>query len=412
MQYGLIGEHLTHSYSCELHGKIADYDYELFELAPDELERFMAERSFLGINVTIPYKQAVIPFLDELSDTARRIGAVNTIVNRDGRLFGYNTDYAGMRAMLRFAGIDVTGRKVLILGTGGTSKTAHAVAESLGASEILHVSRRAAPGAVTYAEAESDHRDARIIINTTPVGMYPASDDAPIDISHFPALEGIADAVYNPLRTRLVTDGLERGIPSSGGLYMLSAQAVYASALFTGTEADSGLIYEAFRATELEKQNIALIGMPSSGKTTVGKHLAEITGKGFYDTDEIIVGRIGMTISEYFALNGEEAFRRLESEVIAEIARQSGCVIATGGGAVLDHENVRALKRNGTVVFLDRAPDELCATSDRPLSSSREALMRLYAERLPIYRAAADITLLADTDPKTEAGAIWREITK
>ena len=313
MQYGLIGEHLTHSYSREIHGKIADYAYELCELRPEELEPFFQKRDFLGINVTIPYKQSVISYLDSISETAQRIGAVNTIVNRGGKLHGDNTDFAGMKALVRYAGIEIAGRKVLILGTGGTSKTAHVVAESLGADSIVHVSRSRRGDAVTYAEAVQQHGDAHIIINTTPVGMYPNTVEVPIDLSHFAALEGVLDAVYHPLRSGLVLDGLSRGIPACGGLYMLVAQAVFASAAFLGKEPDLSLIDEIFRAIRLEKQNVVLIGMPSAGKTTVGSHLAKLTGKAFLDTDQIIVSHIGGTIREYFAAHGEDALLRPEA---------------------------------------------------------------------------------------------------
>ena len=412
MQYGLIGEHLTHSYSREIHGKIADYAYELCELRPEELEPFFQKRDFLGINVTIPYKQSVIPYLDSISETAQRIGAVNTIVNRGGKLHGDNTDFAGMKALVRHAGIEIAGRKVLILGTGGTSKTAHVVAESLGADSIVHVSRSRRGDAVTYAEAVRQHGDAHIIINTTPVGMYPNTVEVPIDLSHFAALEGVLDAVYHPLRSGLVLDGLSRGIPACGGLYMLVAQAVFASAAFLGKEPDLSLIDEIFRAIRLEKQNVVLIGMPSAGKTTVGSHLAKLTGKAFLDTDQIIVSHIGGTISEYFAAHGEEAFRKLEHEVISNAAKKDGCVIATGGGAVLDAENIRLLRQNGIIVFLNRSLEHLIVSAERPLSNSREALEKLYEKRYPLYAKAADLCVDANLAPEQIANAIREELGK
>ena len=412
MQYGLIGEHLTHSYSREIHGKIADYAYELCELRPEELEPFFQKRDFLGINVTIPYKQSVISYLDSISETAQRIGAVNTIVNRGGKLHGDNTDFAGMKALVRYAGIEIAGRKVLILGTGGTSKTAHVVAESLGADSIVHVSRSRRGDAVTYAEAVQQHGDAHIIINTTPVGMYPNTVEVPIDLSHFAALEGVLDAVYHPLRSGLVLDGLSRGIPACGGLYMLVAQAVFASAAFFGKEPDLSLIDEIFRAIRLEKQNVVLIGMPSAGKTTVGSHLAKLTGKAFLDTDQIIVSHIGGTISEYFAAHGEEAFRKLEHEVISNAAKKDGCVIATGGGAVLDAENIRLLRQNGIIVFLNRSLEHLIVSAERPLSNSREALEKLYEKRYPLYAKAADLCVDANSSPEQIANAIREELGK
>ena len=410
MKYGLIGEHLGHSYSCEIHGAIADYEYELKELRPDELDGFMRQRSFNAINVTIPYKQSVIPYLDEISDRARSIGAVNTVVNTGGRLYGDNTDFAGMAALAKRIGIDFKGKKVLILGTGGTSRTAHAVAESHGAATVLHVSRRGGDGLISYEDAAQKHSDAQIIINTTPVGMYPDTEKKPIDISAFPVLEGVLDAIYHPLRTNLVLDAQERGIPASGGLYMLSAQAVYASAVFLGKEVDPALIDKAYNLVKADKQNIVLVGMPSCGKTTVGKIIAERTGKTFFDTDEAIVAEIGMTIADFFAQNGETAFRELESRVIAEASKKGGLVIATGGGAVLRPENVRAMRQNGAVVFIDRAPEKLITTDDRPLSSSRAALEKLYETRYDIYKNAADLHADGNGTPDEVAEAILKEL--
>ncbi len=412
MKYGLIGEHLGHSYSCEIHGAIADYEYELKELRPEELDGFMREKSFNAINVTIPYKQSVIPYLDEISDRAKSIGAVNTIVNRGGRLYGDNTDFAGMAALAKRLGIDFAGKKVLILGTGGTSKTAHAVAESHGAAKVLHVSRRGGAGLISYEEAAREHSDAQIIINTTPVGMYPDTDKKPIDISAFPALEGVLDAIYHPLRTNLVLDAQSRGIPASGGLYMLSAQAVYASAVFLDRELEPCLIDKAYSLVKNDKQNIVLIGMPSSGKTTVGKLIAERTGKSFEDTDETIVNEIKMPIAQLFAEQGEGAFRDIESRVIAEAAKKGGCVIATGGGAVLRPENVRAMRQNSTVVFIDRALEKLITTDDRPLSSNRQALEKLFEARYGIYKAAADIHADGNGTPAEVAELILKELEK
>ena len=409
MQYGLIGEHLSHSYSCEIHAKIADYRYELCELRPEEVGPFLERRAFRAINVTIPYKQTVIPYLDEISPEAERIGAVNTIVNRDGRLYGHNTDFAGMAALVRHAGIEVRGRKVLILGTGGTSRTAAAVMESLGAGQVLRVSRRDGTDTVRYEDAARLHADAQIIVNTTPVGMYPKDEGCPIDPALFPQLRGVLDAIYHPLRTNLVLDAQERGLPAEGGLYMLAAQAVYASAAFLGREPDPALIDTAFRAVRSGKRNLVLTGMPSAGKTTVGRALAALTGREFVDTDAEIVGRIGMPIADYFARAGEPAFRAVEREVIAEQSRRDGIVLATGGGSVLDGRNVRALRRNGLVVFLDRSPDKLTATSDRPLSSDPEALRRLYRERYALYCRAADLHLSADGRPEEIALAIQKE---
>ena len=412
MKYGLIGEHLTHSYSCEIHAQIADYEYELHELKPSELGEFLTKREFNAINVTIPYKQDVIPYLDEISETAKRIGAVNTIVNRGGRLYGDNTDFPGMLALAKHIGIDMKGKKVLILGTGGASKTGHALAEYMGAESVYYVSRSGKNGSVTYEQAVSEHSDAQVIINATPVGMFPKQDGRPIDISAFPKLEGVLDAIYNPLRTNLVLDAQEKGIPAEGGLYMLSAQAVHAAAVFQDIPLDESLVDKAFKSVKNDKQNIVLIGMPSSGKTTVGKILSEKCGKELADTDEYIVKKIGMPISDFFARFGEAEFRKIEKEMVAELAATGGKVIATGGGAVLDPENVRSLKQNGVLVFLDRKVENLIATDDRPLASRRSALEKLYAERYDIYCAAAEVHIDANTTPEAEADAVLKEFEK
>lgn len=412
MKYGLIGEHLKHSYSCEIHAQIADYEYELHEIPPSGLGGFLKKREFNAINVTIPYKQDVIPYLDEISDTAKRIGAVNTIVNRNGRLYGDNTDFAGMLALAKHIGVDMKGKKVLILGTGGASKTGHALAEYMGAQSVFYVSRSGKDGSISYEQAVTEHSDAQIIINATPVGMFPKQDGRPIDISAFPKLEGVIDAIYNPLRTNLILDAQERGIPAEGGLYMLSAQAVHASAVFRDIPLDESLVDKAFKSVKNDKQSIVLIGMPSSGKTTVGRILAEKCGKQLADTDEYIVRKIGMPISDFFAKHGEAEFRKIEKETVAELSATGGRIIATGGGAVLDAENVRALKQNGVLVFLDRRPENLIATDDRPLASRRSALEKLYAERYDIYCAAAELHIDANTTPEAEADAILKEFAK
>jgi shikimate dehydrogenase len=411
MEYGLIGAHLGHSYSPEIHAKIAPYRYELRELPPGEVGAFLRAREFRAINVTIPYKQTVIPYLDEVDAAAARIGAVNTIVNRDGRLCGCNTDFAGLRALLARTGVDLGGKKVLILGTGGTSKTAHAVAESLGAAEILHVSRRPGPGAVTYDEARTRHTDAQVILNTTPVGMYPAAEGLPIELDAFPALSGAADVIYHPLRTNFVLDAQARGIPAAGGLYMLAAQAVFAAALFRNVAANEARIERVYRAVLAEKETISLIGMPSCGKTTVGARLGELTGRRVIDTDAVITARIGMPIADFFAKNGEKAFRAIEREVVAEAAGESGCIVATGGGAVLDAANVRALRRAGRVFFLDRPLDLLTATADRPLSAGRAALEARYRERYQLYCAAADVRVDGGGTAEDSAQRIRKELS-
>ncbi len=396
MEYGLIGEKLGHSYSKEIHAQIATYDYQIKELPPCEIENFFSKRDFKAINVTIPYKQTIIPLLDFISDEAKSIGAVNTVVNKNGKLYGYNTDFAGMKAMILHYGINVTGKKVLILGTGGTSKTANAVLHSLGAGEVLTVSRNGGNGNISYSDAIKIHSDAEVIINTTPVGMYPNTDVTPIDISAFQNLQGVADVIYNPLRTALVCEAERLGIPSCGGLYMLAGQAVYASALFRNKAPEASMIEKVCRSVGQLKENIILIGMPSCGKSTVGKRIASLLGRDFYDSDEELLPLLEMPINDYFSSNGEAPFREFEKKVISELSKKSGAVIATGGGVPLFSENMERLRRNGVIVFLDRSPEKLLATPDRPLSSDPEKLMMRYRERYEIYSSEADIKISAD----------------
>lgn len=404
-QYGCIGKKLTHSFSREIHAKLADYDYHLIELTEDEIAPFFAKKAFAAINVTIPYKQTVIPYLDFISPVAERIGAVNTIVNKNGKLHGYNTDYYGMKALIERLGIDPAGKKILILGTGGTSKTARVLAADLGASRILIVSRRNTEGCITYEEAVRDHTDAQVIINTTPSGMYPNCEDKPIDISHFSRLEGVIDAVYNPLRTNLVLDAQERGIRAEGGLYMLVMQAVVAVEYFLDTSIQKEVADRVFASVYAAKENIVLTGMPGSGKSTVGK-LLDLEGFTFIDTDAEIEKRCGCAIKDLILEKGEAYFRNLESEVIREVS-SSGCrILSTGGGAILREENVRALRRNGKLFFLNAALSRLQATDDRPLSDTEEKLKELYEHRLPIYQKTADIMVPDMATPQEEANHI------
>ena len=401
MQFGLIGEKLGHSYSKEIHNLIADYGYELREVKREELGAFMTERAFSGINVTIPYKKSVMDYLDVISDDAKKIGAVNTVVNRDGKLYGYNTDFYGLKALLIHNGVSVRNKKVLILGSGGTSDTAYNVVTGLNAKEAIKVSRTKKDGFVTYDEAARLHSDADVIINATPVGMYPDDDGVPVNIGLFPSLSAVIDAIYHPLRTNLVSDAENRGIKACGGLYMLVAQAVYAAALFENKKPDENLIDDVYGKILNDKRNIVLIGMPSSGKTTIGKALAARMGKRFADTDELIVGTTEKSIPEIFEKEGEKVFREIEKKVICDIAVNDGTVIATGGGVILDEKNVLALKRNGVIVYLDRKIDNLIATDSRPLSSNVDDLKKLYDKRKPLYEKYAEITIDDNDDVAT-----------
>ena len=406
LTYGCIGEHLPHSFSKEIHGQIGGYAYELKELTPEELPAFMAARSFRGINVTIPYKQAVIPFLDEIDETARAIGAVNTVVNRNGKLYGFNTDLDGLTRLIRRIGLDLAGKKILIPGTGGTSRTAAFAAEKLGAREIRKISRTGRDGSLTYEEVLRDHTDAEIILNTTPCGMYPEPDARPLPLEPFHRLEGVADVIYNPLRTRLVLDARGRGIPAEGGLYMLVAQAVRASEHFLDTAYPDGLTDRIYERILRQKENIVLIGMPGSGKSAVGRILAGKTGRSLADTDQLVTEKAGKPIPDIFRENGEPAFRDLESEIIRELSKHGGQIISTGGGAVLRPENVNALRQNGRLFWLDRDPEALVPTDDRPLADTAEKMKQLYRVREPIYRAAADEIIPVTGTPENAADNI------
>ena len=390
MIYGCIGEKLSHSFSKEIHNKLFDYSYELCEVEKDKLKEFMLKKDFKAINVTIPYKSDVIPFLDEISDTAKAIGAVNTIVNDNGILKGYNTDFSGICALLDKNSISVLGKKILILGSGGTSKTAKAVCQSLKAKEIFIVSRKKTDDTITYDEAKTLHSDAQIIINTTPVGMYPNITNSPIELDVFSNLEAVVDAIYNPLCSKLVCDAKNKGTKAVGGLYMLVAQAVFAAEKFVNQNIEKEKIDSVYLDILKQKQNIALIGMPSSGKTTVGKIISEILGKTFVDIDVLIKEKAGIEIPEIFEKYGERYFRSLESDVICKAAMLQNCVIATGGGAVLDKNNIYNLNKNSKIFFLDRPLDSLIPTNDRPLSSNRETLKKLFSERYDIYCDSCD----------------------
>ena len=396
MQYGLIGEKLGHSFSKEIHEMLKSNPYGLVELSKDEIEAFFEEKNFSAINVTIPYKTTVIPYLSHISERAKEIGAVNTVVNRDGELWGYNTDFYGLCALIEHAKMSVKDKKVAILGTGGTCKTALAVVKFLGAREALIVSRTAGENVITYADL-AEHTDIELIINTTPVGMYPNTEDAPVNISNFSNLSGVIDTIYNPLRTKLIVDAQKRGIPAEGGLYMLVAQAVRASELFLDCIYESKTTENIYQTILKNTENIVLSGMPGAGKSTVGKILAKELGKDFFDLDEEIVRLSGRSIPELFATEGETYFRDFETRVLREVlANKKGIVLTTGGGAILRDENIDLLHRNGKIYFLDRPLEALLPTNDRPLASSREDICRRYEERYDRYCTTADCHIDAD----------------
>jgi len=388
MDFGLIGEKLGHSCSPEIH-RMLGCDYVLHPLPPEELDAFLRARTFRGVNVTIPYKRAVLPYCDALSPAAQRIGCVNTLVREsDGRLTGHNTDYAGLLAMVDRAGIELRGRVVAILGSGGTMRTARAAAEDRGAREIVIVSRS---GPVNY-ENIYDRQDIQVIVNTTPVGMFPRQGSLPLDPGRFSALEGVLDVVYNPLRTALVLRAMELGIPCSGGLGMLVSQAVAASELFLEKKHAPETAGEILAAMEARRSSIVLIGMPGSGKTAVGSILAEALGRELVDTDELVTAMAGMSIPEIFEKRGEAAFRALERQAVAQAGSLGGRVIATGGGAVLDERNLAPLRQNGRIYRLRRSLDRL-ETKGRPLSKSAAALEEMAARREAHYARFADVDI-------------------
>lgn len=386
MEYGLLGEKLGHSFSPQIHRALAGYDYRLLPTPPEEMAELFRRRDFRGLNVTIPYKQTVIPLCDEVDPRAAAIGAVNTVVNRNGRLTGYNTDIDGMICMARRAGVDLAGKKVVILGSGGTSHTAQAAARELGAAEIAVISRH---GPDNYGNL-SRHADAQVLINTTPVGMYPDCGLSPVSLDAFPRLEGVLDVVFNPLRTALLLQAMDRGLPCSCGLPMLVAQARRAAELFTGTAIPSSRAEEVLSSLSSELENIVLIGMPGCGKTTVGRALAERLGRAFVDLDEEIVRRAGRPIPDIFAREGEDAFRALETRAVREAGSRTGLVISTGGGVVTRKENRDPLRQNGVIVHLTR-PLAALPTGGRPVSQSTD-LAVLWQRRAPLYAAFADLT--------------------
>lgn len=404
MEYGLIGESLKHSFSKEIHGKIGDYDYEICEVARDKFDEFMMKRDFKGINVTIPYKQLVMPYLHFTDSIAEEIGAVNTIVNRDGKLYGYNTDFYGLRSLILKSGADIKNKKVLVFGSGGTSKTAEYTAKKMGAAEVFRVSRSQKDGCITYEEARQINADA--IINTTPAGMFPNISEMPDDLKYYETVKSVIDVIYNPLKTEIVMRAEKLGKNAVGGLYMLVGQAVYAAMHFG--KADENDLDDIYERIYKEKENVVLTGMPGSGKTTVGRIAAEKLGFEFVDTDVIITERYG-NISDIFEKYGEEYFRNIEKEIIFEVSAKSGAVISTGGGAVLKADNIKNLHRNGKIYFIDRDIDDILPTSDRPLSSDRESLEKRYAERYDIYKNTADVRIKVDDAPQEIAGRIVNE---
>ena len=395
---GLLGEHLRHSYSPQIHALLGDYSYDLFEVSPENLENFLLHENFDGLNVTIPYKKAVIPYCAQLSETAKAMGSVNTLLRRaDGSLYGDNTDFHGFSWLLSRNGGIGPGEKALVLGTGGASLTVQAVLKSHGARvEVL--SRR---GENNYDTLER-HRDAVLVVNATPVGMFPNNGQRLIDLDRLPNVRCVLDLIYNPAKTALLLDAEARGIPFENGLSMLVAQAKRAAELFTGASIDDRRCQEILRWLDLQMQNLILIGMPGCGKTTIGAYLARRLSRPFVDADEEICRKIGTDIPTYFAKYGEEAFRRVETSVLEELGKQSGLVIATGGGCVTRQENAPLLRQNGRLVWIQRDLSRL-PMEGRPVSQKTPP-EELYAARRPLYAAFAQGATVENNTTPEEAG--------
>lgn len=383
-QYGLLGEKLGHSYSPQIHGLLADYPYTLCEVSPERLPQFLRETSLSGMNVTIPYKKAVIESCADLSEAARKIGSVNTLVRREDGWYGDNTDYYGFCYMVKASGIPIAGKKVLVLGNGGVSLTVQQALRDLQAGQVVVISRR---GEDHYGNLER-HADAAVLVNTTPVGMYPNNGRSVVDLAQFPNLVGVLDLIYNPDRTAFLLQAQERGVACMGGLVMLVAQAKRAAELFTGTAIADCRIDEITRILRQQMLNIVLVGMPGCGKSTVGRQLAELLHRPFVDADEVLAERAGCTITEIFREQGEEAFRALETEVLRDLGKRSGIVLATGGGCVTRMENYPALHQNGRIFWLQRDLGKL-PVNGRPLSQANR-LEDLYARRKAAYERFAD----------------------
>lgn len=404
MQFALLGKKLGHSYSPQIHSALADYTYELKELEPEDLDHFMRYEKFQGLNVTIPYKKAVIPYCAELSPCAKKLGAVNTIVRRaDGSLIGHNTDYFGFLSMVQRSGLQLAGKKILVLGSGGSSVTTVAVMKELGA-EVTIISRS---GENNYSNLDR-HANASVIVNTTPVGMYPNVGMAPVDIDLFPNLEGVLDIIYNPARTQLLLDAEAKGLVAENGLWMLVAQAKESSEWFTGRSICDDKIPEIHALLRHQMENIVLVGMPGCGKSTVGKIVAGSLGKSFVDADSLVEEKAGMSIPEIFSRSGEEEFRALETEVLSELGKRSGLVIATGGGCVTRAENYPLLHQNSTIVWIQRDLTAL-ATDGRPLSKDGkpEAMYRI---RKPMYQQFKDICVENNKSPEDTAKKIIEQL--
>jgi len=397
--YGLIGEKLGHSFSKTIHERLGFYSYDLLPMDKAQLKEFMTKREFSGVNVTIPYKLDVIEYCDEIDESVKSIGSANTIINKDGKLKAYNTDFNGLLYTISINNINLYEKSIIILGNGGTSKTAQAVAKHLGAKQISIVDLENNQNTITYSQALK-MTQTQVIINATPVGMFPNNQDSPIDLSSFPELEAVVDVIYNPLETKLISQARKLGLKHTNGLPMLVAQAKYAAEIFIGKPIPDEEISIIYNELKSELSNLVLVGMPSCGKSTIARMLSTEMEKKYIDIDSAIESQENMKIPEIFSKYGEVHFRKLESEKILELSKQTGLIIATGGGAVLNSENIDNLRQNGIIIFVDRNLDKLLVGKDRPLSKDKDALVVIYQKRYPIYQSCCDAKVENDGEIK------------
>lgn len=394
-RYGLIGEKLSHSFSKLIHERLANYCYDLIEIPKMQLDTFMKKHEFSAINVTIPYKEAVMPYLDFIDESARKIGSVNTIINKNGKLYGYNTDYMGFSYTLQKRNIVLKDKTVLIMGSGGTCKTVFAVAKNLEAKEILIASRKSSADTISYEDAIK-RKEIQVIINASPVGMFPNNDDKPIDLCRFKKLEAVVDVIYNPLKTKLLLQAEKLCINNANGLLMLVAQAKFAVEYFLDSKIPNEKIDEIYTSLCKEQSNLVLIGMPSCGKSVLARLAADSLDRVYIDMDKIIVENENMPIADIFALKGEPYFRKLESSLAAELSKRNSLIISTGGGIIKSKESMDRLRQNGVIGFIDRPIDKLLIGNGRPLSNSSEKIKQLYSERYSSYKSESDFTLQND----------------
>ena len=408
MEYGLIGEGLSHSFPEMIYQKTGLVSYEVQGLSPEQADAFIRTRDFRGINVTGPCRRTVLPLLDEISGQARRLGAVDTIVNKEGKLTGYNTEYFGLKSLILKTGLDLKDRKVLILGTGETGRTAHAVVTDLDCAQIYKACRSGKEGAVTCEEIYEKCADAEIVINTTASGMYPRLDDCPLDLDRLPSVRGVIDVICNPLRTALVLEAQKRGIPAAGGLYMLTARVVRSAELFTDSGIALGSIDRIYNEVLNSRRNIVLTGMSLAGKTTVGTLLSKTLGRELADTDDMIVETEQRPITDIFAVDGEGYFRDVETEMTRRLSPKTGMIIATGGGVILRQQNIDALKKNGVIIFLDRPLEQILPADDRPLANTRDKVVALHKKRYPTYCSTCDYRVPNGISPEDVMARIFK----